>query len=169
MSTKKFVLCLLHFVLLFSKGSFCEEQCNPLLVIVRQNALADSIDDCRVQSTKQNPATRYSCPTLQSALDLPCLNDPDCNVTIEIPPGKHLIDHAVQITASVNIIGSGSKNTILKCDHQFESNPSVNYTISFYSSMVKIYNVSMIDCSVPLSFDTVSSVYISSIEIRYNN
>ncbi len=140
------------------------ETCRSVITVKENRELTGT--DC----SKNRSSSDYTCATLQSALSLDILGNSSCNVTINIPPGKHAVTERVKITAaSVDIAGSNAQDTFVQCyfSSGLGSEHMLNYTLFFQScASVKVSKLTMQNCSVPVGFDTVSKVHIENTRIR---
>ena len=140
------------------------ETCLSVITVTENRELTGN--DC----SKNHSSSDYTCATLQSALSLGILRNSSCSVTINVPPGNHKVTERVIITAaSVDITGTNAQDTFVQC--YFSSSSSehmLNYTIFFQScASVKLSELTMQNCSVPVGFDTVSKIHIENTRVRY--
>ncbi len=144
---------------------FCLGETCRSVVTVKENSEVTT-NKC----SKNRSSDDYTCATLQSALSLDILRNSSCNVTINVPPGKHKVTERVNITAaSVDIAGSNAQDTFVQCYFSscLGSEHMLNYAIFFQScASVKVSKLTMQNCSVPVGFDTVSKVHIENTRVR---
>ena len=124
----------------------------------------------------------WRCADLQSALeatfvdtlfDLPEQQGTPSCISIEVPPGDHLITTPIHFNAtSVYIYGTGEKasNVTISCNYTVDVNESrifdldydyTDYTFYFNrSEVVSFENVQFVGCPYPLRLDTVGTVRV---------
>ena len=123
-------------------------------------------------ATSENDATHnYICSTLQSALEFSEQQDKDCNISIKVPKGHHLIISPVFIVASFNLLGETNHQLpIIKCNFtgaNYDATNKTNYTIHFsHSNSVHLQDILMWSCPFPLGINTVLEVQIRNTQMR---
>ena len=123
-------------------------------------------------ATSEDDATHYYiCSTLQSALELSEQQNEDCNISVTVSKGQHLIISPVLIVASFNLLGETNHQLpIIKCNFtgaNFDATNKTNYTIHFnHSNSVHLQDILMWNCPFPLGIDTVLDVQIHNTQMR---
>ena len=149
-------------VVTFSYEESLQEPCSSPIYVRIQDGIGQ---DCRAAEH----VSQYTCPTLQSALEFGELQPPNCNITVSVPQGTHFILKPVSISASFELIGNSSRDsTVLNCSFSTDQlELETNYTVYFdHSDSVHLQDLSMYDCPLPFSFDTVSDLLIDHVAMR---
>ena len=166
----------LVFVLVFTQFSQCllRPDCSAAIII------GDNQTMCQ-RTPRPEVINEWRCSDLQSALeaaenlfiDLPeQQNSPSC-ISIEVPPGDHLITTPIHFNAtSVYIYGIGERanNVTIFCNYTVDVNESriydmdydyTDYTFYFNRSEVVSFEcVQFVGCPYPLRLDTVATVRV---------
>ena len=170
----------LVFVVVFAQFSHCLlwPDCSTFITI------GDNQTICQ-RTPRSDVTNEWRCGDLQSALeaaeglfvdtlfDLPEQQSTPSCISIEVPPGDHLITTPIHFNATnVYIYGTGEEanNVTISCNYTVDVNESrildmdYNYTdYTFYfnrSEVVSFENVEFVACPYPLRLDTVGTVRV---------
>ena len=158
-----FFMLLMYILLEINCTNICD---SPVVIKIQKNYSNSS--GCIRNNTATTP--RYTCSSLDNALHFidKFLTNSSCNVSVLVSKGEHLIHHKnVHIKSSVKLLGYSSQSTTVKCVFPRIKPKILSYTISFdHSIYVKISDLSMQGCPIPIGFDSVNYVYINNIVIR---
>ena len=160
-----FFMLLMYILLEITCADICD---SPVVIKIQKNYSNSSDNSGCINNNTTTP--RYTCSSLDNALYFidKFLTNSSCNVSVLVSKGEHLIHHKnVHIKSSVKLLGYSSQSTTVKCVFPRIKPKILSYTISFdHSNYVKISDLSMQGCPIPIGFDSVNYVYINNIVIR---
>ena len=166
------------FLILAPTPSLQSTSCSHSITITGGNPCAT----INQNDSRANESVQWRCPDFQSALVaavslssslvVNTLDQQNC-VSIEVPPGDHLITAPVHFgAANVSIFGTGKQpdNATIFCNYTVDVDetrifdPGYSYTdYTFYfnrSEVVSFEGVQFVGCPYPLRLDTVANVQV---------
>ena len=160
-----FFMLLMYILLEINCTNICD---SPVVIKIQKNYSNSS--GCAGIRRNNTTTQRYTCSSLDNALHFidKFLTNSSCNVSVLVSKGEHLIHHKnVHIKSSVKLLGYSSQSTTVKCVFPRIKPKILSYTISFdHSNYVKISDLSMQGCPIPIGFDSVNDVDLNNVVIR---